>query len=83
MSDRGNELANRRKALQSRSAAQRAELREIRGDLQHALRFVDRGIGIAQRMTSAPVLLLVGLQDGEYESVVSAGDVVHVRTRTA
>ena len=26
---------------------------------------------------------LVVLQDGEYESVVSAGDVVHVRTRTA
>jgi hypothetical protein len=61
MSDRGRELASRRKALQDRSAAQRAELREIQGDLQHGLRFVDRGIAIAQRMTSAPVLLLVGL----------------------
>ena len=61
MSDRPTQLAHRRQALQARSAAQRAELREIRGDLQHGLRFVDRGIGIARRMTSAPMLLLVGL----------------------
>ena len=61
MSDRSSELASRRKALQSRSAAQRAELREIRGDMQHGLRFIDRGIDVARRMTSAPVLLLVGL----------------------
>ena len=61
MSDRSSELASRRKVLQSRSAAQRAELREIRGDMQHGLRFIDRGIDVARRMTSAPVLLLVGL----------------------
>jgi hypothetical protein len=61
VSDRSGELAGRRKALQARSAAQRAELREVRGDLQHGLRFIDRGIDVARRMTSAPVLLLVGL----------------------
>ncbi len=61
MSDRTAQLAQRRKGLQNRSAAQRAELREIRGDLQHGLRFVDRGIEVARRLTSAPMLLLVGL----------------------
>jgi hypothetical protein len=61
VTDRVGELATRRKALQARSAAQRTELREIRGDLQHGLRFVDRGIGVARRLTSTPVLLLVGL----------------------
>lgn len=61
MSDRGSELAGRRKTLQARSAAQRAQLREVRGDLQHGLRFIDRGIDVARRMTSMPVLLLVGL----------------------
>ena len=61
MSDRGSELADRRKTLQARSAAQRAELREVRGDLQHGLRFIDRGIDVARRMTSTPVLLLVAL----------------------
>ena len=61
MTDRGGELASRRRALQDRSAAQRAELRDLRGDLQHSLRFIDRGIDVARRMTSAPVLLLVGL----------------------
>jgi hypothetical protein len=61
VSDRGSELAGRRKTLQARSAAQRAQLREVRGDLQHGLRFVDRGIDVARRMTSMPVLLLVGL----------------------
>jgi hypothetical protein len=61
MSDRSSELAGRRKALQRRSAAQRVELREIRGDMQHGLRFIDRGINVARRMTSAPMLLLVGL----------------------
>lgn len=61
MSDRTAQLAQRRKGLQNRSAAQRAELREIRGDLQHGLRFVDRGIEVARRLTSAPMLLVVGL----------------------
>jgi hypothetical protein len=61
VSDRGSELAGRRKTLQARSAAQRAQLREVRGDLQHGLRFIDRGIDVARRMTSMPVLLLVGL----------------------
>jgi hypothetical protein len=63
MSDRRrrNELAGRRKKLQDRSNAQRAELHEIRGELQHGLRFVDRGIDVARRMTSTPIVLLVGL----------------------
>ena len=61
MSDRTAQLAHRRKGLQARSAAQRAELREIRGELQHGLRFVDRGIEVARRLTSTPMLLLVGL----------------------
>ncbi len=61
MSDRVSELARRRATLQARSAAQRTELREIRGELQHDLRFIDRGIEVARRMTSAPMLLLVGL----------------------
>ena len=61
MTDRTAQLAQRRKGLQNRSAAQRAELREIRGDLQHGLRFVDRGIEVARRLTSVPMLLVVGL----------------------
>jgi hypothetical protein len=61
MSDRETELADRRKRLQNRGAAQRAELREIRSDLQHDLRFIDRGIDVARRLTSTPMLLIVGL----------------------
>ena len=61
MSNRETELENRRKRLQNRGAAQRAELREIRSDLQHDLRFIDRGIDVARRLTSTPILLIVGL----------------------
>ena len=61
MSNRVGELARRRKRLQDRGAAQRAELREIRGELQHDLRFIDRGIEVARRLTSTPIVLIVGL----------------------
>jgi hypothetical protein len=61
VSDREVELARRRNQLQDRAAAQRAELRELRGELQHDLRFVDRGIDVARRLTSTPMLLIVGL----------------------
>jgi hypothetical protein len=61
VSDRVVELARRRERLQDRSARQRVELREIRGELQHDLRYIDRGIEVARRLTSTPILLLVGL----------------------
>lgn len=61
MSDRTHELARRRAALQERCAAQRAQLGVISGELQYNLRFIDRGIELARRLTSAPVLILIGL----------------------
>ncbi len=61
MSDRARELAQRRATLRARAATQRAQLGDIRGELQHQLRFIDRGIDVARRLTSAPMLLLVGL----------------------
>jgi hypothetical protein len=61
VSDRASELSQRRRQLQDRSAAQRTELREIRGELQHDLRFIDRGIEVARRLTSTPIVLIVGL----------------------
>jgi len=61
MSDRTRELAHRRAVLQDRCAAQRAQLGEISGELQHQLRFIDRGIDLARRVTATPMLILIAL----------------------
>lgn len=61
MSDRTRELARRRATLRARAVVQRAQLGQIRGELQHQLRFIDRGIDVARRLTAAPMLLIVGL----------------------
>jgi hypothetical protein len=61
MSARAVELRKRRLQLQLRCEAQRAELGRIAGDLQWRVRHVDRGIEIAKRLTSAPLLLALGL----------------------
>lgn len=61
MSDRARELAQRGATLRARAAVQRAQLGDIRGELQHQLRFIDRGIDVARRLTAAPMLLLIGI----------------------
>ncbi len=61
MSDRERELALRRGALQVRCAVQRGQLVEVSDDLQHQLRFIDRGIEVARRVTAAPMLIVIGL----------------------
>jgi len=61
MSDRLHELVLRRRALQVRCASQRAQLDEVSGEIQHQLRHIDRGIELAQRAVSRPMLIFIGL----------------------
>ena len=55
------ELDERRRQLQLKCAAQRESLDEISGDLQFRLRHIDRGLELAKRLTSTPLLLAGGL----------------------
>jgi hypothetical protein len=61
MNARAVELRKRRLQLQLRCEAQRVELGSIASDLQWRFRLVDRGVEIAKRLTSAPLLLTLGL----------------------
>jgi hypothetical protein len=61
VSDHDLELSERRHRLQLKCAAQRAAYDEISSDLQYRLRHVDRGLEVARRLTSTPLLLAVGL----------------------
>jgi hypothetical protein len=61
VSDRTIQLRERRRQLQLKCAAQRAEFDEISTSLQYRLRYVDRGLEVAKRLTSTPLLLAAGL----------------------
>lgn len=61
MSSRLSELTLRRRALQVRCASQRAQLDDVSDELQYGLRHVDRGIELARRVVSKPMLIVLGL----------------------
>jgi hypothetical protein len=61
MSNHASAIRQRRQQLQLKCAAQRSQLLEIGDDLQERLRNTDRAIEIAKRLTSAPLLVAVGL----------------------
>ena len=54
------ELAARRDGLLLRSAALRLQLQQQTEDLSYACTRIDRGIGIARRLSSRPMLLAAG-----------------------
>jgi YqjK-like protein len=61
MSNHASAVSERRRQLQLRCTAQRAELLEIGDDLQRRLHHTDRVIEIAKHLTSTPLLLAAGL----------------------
>lgn len=61
MNARSAQLRDRRVQLQLRCEAQRAEFDRFANEMQWRLRHVDRGFEIARRLTSAPLLLALGL----------------------
>jgi len=60
MSVRRENLRLRREWLVSQAAAQRSEVSCIASDLQHSLRWVDRGFAVGQALRAHPVLAAAG-----------------------
>ncbi|MFO7304374.1 MAG: YqjK family protein [Gammaproteobacteria bacterium] len=59
--DRAAELAERRRQLQAKCAAQRQQVARAAGEIGHELAKVDRALGTVRRFVKKPVLIAVGV----------------------